>query len=311
MGSILRQKLTAQPAVTDETKGLQPLWDGFARLVTRRLEEEEIGAVMVKSISSRRVTFEEYRTGNDGAQAVFLMASKNVPAACIGHVSRELSAIILGHKTGDDSLSGEDAQSHEPGMLDVLLLQPIMTALFDGFKQSCDGLEKASPFSGAAYRNGMTRLSAIAIEDEKAPLLALTFDLTIGLDKSAPMTFLMPYQPIEKLSILLANAPSKSVDDPEDPWPPHMLSAAMSARVQLRAVLERCPMTIAECARLEVGQVIPLPGVSLNELCLAAWADQGHLPVATAALGVMKQFKAVKLMSDPCEEFIADFANAS
>lgn len=304
MGSILRQKLTARPAVTDDTKGLAPLWDGLGRLVCRRLEDEELGAVLVRETSALRVTLEEYRARFDSAEAVFVMGSKATPVACVGHVSRALAALVVGHKIGDSDI---DIDTYRPDTLDIMLLQPVMADLFTGFAKSCDGLEKASPFAGADYRTGMNRLSAVEIEDERLSMLALTYTLSIGAEKEGSITFLMPYQPVEKLSMLLANAPARASNDPEDPWTPHMHDAALSARITLMAVLESCPMTVAECARLEIGQVIPLPGVSLNELTISARGADGHLSVATGALGVMKQFKAVKLMSDPPEDFIAGF----
>lgn len=305
MGSILRKKLTSQPAVADDTKGLAPLWDGFGRLVTRRLEEEELGAVLIKSVSTRRMTLDVYRAEHDSAQAIFRMGSKAVPVACIGHVSHALASMVTGKKLGDDEA---DAASYEPSTLDILLLQPLMSELFHGFSRACSGLDRASPFAGATYQGGMTRLSALEVDDERMEMLVLTFTLSIGMEKEADLTFLLPYQPVEKLSNLLANAPAQSVNDPEDPWPPHMYDAVLSGRVTLMALLDSIPMTVAECSRLQVDHVIPLPGVSLNELTIAARGEHGHLGVATGALGVMKQFKAVKLMTDPPEDFIAGFA---
>ena len=305
MSSILRQKLAAQPAVADDTKGLMPLWDGLGRLVSRRLDAEEIGAAMVTGVSAIRTTFEEYRGANDGAQAVFVMGGDDTPIACLGHFDRRLAGLICGHKLGDPAMGRDDA--YEPGMLDIMLLQPVIAELFDGFAAACAGLDKASPFADASYREGTTRLAGAGIEDERLSMLALTFNVTVGEGDGA-LTFLLPYQPVERLATMLASTPSRSVDDPEDPWPPHMLASALTARVTLMAVLDHNPMSVAECARLEVGQVLPLPGVSLNELTVAARTDHGTIPVATGALGVMKQFKAVKLMSDPPEEFIAGLA---
>jgi len=72
----------------------------------------------------------------------------------------------------------------------------------------------------------------------------------------------------------------------------------------LRAVLESREMTVADCTRLEIGQVIPLPGVSLQELRLEAELKESRVCITKGSLGIHKTRRAVKLVEDITSDFL-------
>lgn len=72
----------------------------------------------------------------------------------------------------------------------------------------------------------------------------------------------------------------------------------------LRAVLESREMTVADCTRLEIGQVIALPGVSLQELKVEAELTESRLCITKGALGIHKTRRAVKLVEDIGSDFL-------
>ncbi len=72
----------------------------------------------------------------------------------------------------------------------------------------------------------------------------------------------------------------------------------------LRAVLESCEMTVADCTRLTIGQVIPLPGVSLQSLNIEAELTDNRVCIAKGALGIHKTRRAVQLVEDVAPSFI-------
>lgn len=72
----------------------------------------------------------------------------------------------------------------------------------------------------------------------------------------------------------------------------------------LRAVLESREMTVADCTRLEIGQIIPLPGVSLQELRLEAELKESRVCITKGALGIHKTRRAVKLVEDITPNFL-------
>jgi len=72
----------------------------------------------------------------------------------------------------------------------------------------------------------------------------------------------------------------------------------------LRAVLESCEMTVADCTRLSIGQVIPLPGVSLQILSIEADITDNRVCIAKGALCIHKTRRAVQLVEDVSPIFI-------
>lgn len=82
-----------------------------------------------------------------------------------------------------------------------------------------------------------------------------------------------------------------------------------STTVVLDAVLDSMSMTIGECSRLEVGQVVPLPGARMDKLVLSAGTVSGSLPISRGELGAWKGFRALKLSAPVPEHVIKEIAD--
>ena len=78
--------------------------------------------------------------------------------------------------------------------------------------------------------------------------------------------------------------------------------------VVLDAVLHSVSMTIGECSRLEVGQIIALPEVKMNKLDLCAETVNGSLPISQGELGAWKGQRALKLHAPVPEDVIKEIA---
>lgn len=78
--------------------------------------------------------------------------------------------------------------------------------------------------------------------------------------------------------------------------------------VVLDAVLDTLPMTIGACSRLEIGQVIALPGAKMDRLHLSAGTVSGSLPISQGELGAWKGFRALKLRTPVPEDVIREIA---
>ena len=79
--------------------------------------------------------------------------------------------------------------------------------------------------------------------------------------------------------------------------------------VTLDAVLNRVTLTIGDCSRLQVGQVLPLPGLEADRLTLCAETVNGNVDIGEGQLGVWKQRRAMKLTSEVSERFTRDMAD--
>lgn len=65
--------------------------------------------------------------------------------------------------------------------------------------------------------------------------------------------------------------------------------------VQVRAVGDRVSLSVADCTRLEIGQIVALPGLRFDRLDLDVEMEDGPVRLTDAALGADKGRKAVRL----------------
>jgi hypothetical protein len=78
--------------------------------------------------------------------------------------------------------------------------------------------------------------------------------------------------------------------------------------ISVDGVLHRMGMTIGECSRIEVGQVIPLQDVDTARVTLRAETVNGTVDIGECEMGVWKQQRALKLNSPILEPFIRELA---
>ena len=70
-----------------------------------------------------------------------------------------------------------------------------------------------------------------------------------------------------------------------------------TSQIKIDAILDTFDLSIAECAKLSVGQVLPLENAELNQLVISTETLEGRSSVTTGALGVWKTQRAVKVTS--------------
>lgn len=83
-----------------------------------------------------------------------------------------------------------------------------------------------------------------------------------------------------------------------------------NSSVNLEIIIDRVPMSVADCARLESGSVITLPGTDRSKLIVSAKTVDGPVDIAMAELGVWKHQRAVKLTSEIDPEFVQEMTAA-
>ena len=65
--------------------------------------------------------------------------------------------------------------------------------------------------------------------------------------------------------------------------------------VEVRAIGDRVSLSVADCTRLEIGQIVALPGLRFDQLDLDVEMGDGPVRLTDAALGADKGRKAVRL----------------
>lgn len=81
-----------------------------------------------------------------------------------------------------------------------------------------------------------------------------------------------------------------------------------STMITVEGVLDRIPMTIGQCSRLEVGQVITLAEVDTARISLQAETVNGSVDIGQCEMGVWKRQRALKLKTPILEPFTRELA---
>lgn len=81
-----------------------------------------------------------------------------------------------------------------------------------------------------------------------------------------------------------------------------------SSMITIDGVLDRISMTIGECSRLEVGQLLTLPEVDTSNVSLRAETVNGTVDIGHCEMGVWKHQRALKLKTPILEPFTRELA---
>lgn len=81
-----------------------------------------------------------------------------------------------------------------------------------------------------------------------------------------------------------------------------------SSMITIDGVLDRLAMTIGECSRLEVGQILALPEVDTANVSLRAETVNGAVDIGLCEMGVWKHQRALKLKTPILEPFTRELA---
>lgn len=84
--------------------------------------------------------------------------------------------------------------------------------------------------------------------------------------------------------------------------------SALSSAIIVDAVLDKISMTIGECSRLKVGDLIPLPDTDPGSVCLNAETVNGQIEIGQCEMGVWKRQRALKLKQPVLEPFSQEVA---
>ena len=157
-----------------------------------------------------------------------------------------------------------------------------------------DVLAREDPQSEAAATAGGLAAASRYLEVE----LALTLDGQASLVKCLfEVDYFQTYarNDVRQTADRKAQACSQS--------PKSLSDSVKASAISLDAVLDRMTLTIGECSRLEVGDVLPLANADAGRLSLCAETIHGSVDIGTGELGVWKRQRAVKLHTPVSESF--------
>lgn len=298
--SVLRKKIdkNLMAPTLDEAK-IHSYW---VSAKARYLSECEamIGHLhwVLKDLSVSQNSIDEFKTAlpDRGLYVGFGPDEKDARAMLL--LDSTLAAIIGKHGFSGHITDFDDLETYQISKLDMMLMNSFVSATQDMIAMpewsNCSHFLEVSDIPFSPNVNNCI-------------MMDFSFDVSFG-PKSAvkPIVFklMLPHSYME---VMLESFNPQDVGEVEIDLDENseILSRHIDKSVtSLRAVLESCKMTVADCTRLEIGQVIRLPGVSLQDMRLEAEFRDSRICVAKGALGIHKMKRAVKLAEDLEPNFV-------
>ncbi len=305
--SVLRKKLDGKSTTSSGVKNMSSLW-GEIKKETLKTVGEALGRDITSATHTMgKQSLQKFRTGFDTETTFYHLGTSMEVFAALIYFSPSLASMMTEKKLAADG--EEEPDEATPGLLDLYLLQPVAQQLIDGMRRAFEAVMGPEDRPELVLRDQFLSLEDLKGIEEDNDLFQYTLNISEdgGGDHFIGLCF--PYAALEKISLVSKNRMAASELDPNDPWVGHMRSAVLQAKLPLSIVLESCSMSVAECSRFKVNQVIQLPGVSLSDLVVKAETRAGKVNIARSQLGIFKQFKAVKLHDDLDRDFIMDLPN--
>ena len=310
---------------------------------TGRILKRKLGAARSRGYSfplqSRLASVLEYAAAKGASAALGVPVEATVTDSRVGTLADLVEGLpapglyaLLGSPAGDTGLVG----------LEMRLVDHLVDILSGGDPDACEAAAERAPTAvdsalclrvvGEVMAGLQAQLGALAGDLEPAPLrparvehvaaslqflladrkyLVLRGHLDIGdgpraggLELALPLGWLEPVEEaVRRLGVAQAAGESEH-------WQRHMREVVRVTPLPLRAVIDRCRMSVAELSRLKVGDVLRLADTTLEDVFLELDAPGHRRRIAHGRLGAWKRSKALKLADPPDRDFLDPLAGA-
>lgn len=301
--NILKRKLAAEPVQTGNLNDVTALFLNLHTEWAKQCGSMTNAEVFTKAPSCTADKFKHLTENAKGL--IYALGGTDKPCQILAELSPPLVEKVINTKLGT-----KPNKDKKLTLFDLILMQPIAeTALRELTKH---GITMEGDQVCARCTNA-DAIATMGLElDTRQKWLCVQFPLITEGEAPDNETTIKIYFAGPMIPTLAAMAQSKQKNkaiDPTNPWTNHMRNMVMDSSQMLEVVIEDITMSIAECTRLELGQVITLPGASHTRLNVNARSSNGVQTIATSTLGIYKTNKAVKLLDHIDPVFLAGIAD--
>lgn len=222
------------------------------------------------------------------------------------------------------SMSGlQEADGYQLQMLDLILAKPLRDIVIT---------EVSKLLLNAHYNNGRLSVKSQGLSHTSFVVdrgFGTMNEITFGLkqaasddagdensadsknDETYKFTLTLPQTALQQIATQHVSFAVQSDAGAPGPWADQIFKSMKTATIPIRGVVETCKMTVADCTRLEVDDIIKLPGASLQSVSLQTEMREGTVKIGHATLGVYKSNWALKLSADLNEEIFISLKSAN
>ena len=297
VSAVLRKKIDAGAGIPPSMMQLQPFWLKL-QTCTREWAADTYGILPDISLASRRaVSGAEARQTLDQEAAFYFSAT----------LSPGLAGIAL-----DSAGAVRNAAVRMDQDIDSLA---DASPLFLKLLAEQAGLDLAQAVSSDLFKTeqGVTATAdpAAAAGGFNAANRYLVIEYKLQLDEDVTRVwFAFAFDYLQKFSASSLRDAADHKAQARHHSRKSLSDSVLASTTTLDAVLDRLSLTIGECAKLEVGTVLPLSGADAGKLSLSADTLNGCVDIGSGELGVWKRQRALKLTTPISENFAQEIVDS-
>jgi flagellar motor switch protein FliM len=276
---MLRSQPVAQAAAA-------PLPSRLFRQATIRAADRGAGLpLVVLGVEVQETSLDDLMTGLDSGQLLIMLGSATGAEGVMVIDHECVAALIEMQAVG--KLLPQSALRRDPTTADLAMAEPFAHHLLSELRAEAEDqvLMRTLAGIGVLGRFANRHAVALALPDGRYSMVRLSLDFGLA-ERQGTLLLALPMRSPE------APVTTTPVADPS--WSAALGRAVMEAPCRLDAILHRLTLPLGAVEAFTVGQVVPLPGVTVSSVRIESL---GGAIVGPGKLGQVGGMRAVRLLS--------------
>lgn len=293
MSSVLRKKIEAGAGLPPTLLRNQQFWENLHDAVANWAGEALEGAIAPDPEVRRVMAGDAAREFLD-RRTTFYFSSRFSPGVTAIATDTAGAARSVARRLGQDI---ESARQSTPLFLRLMFEAPAGTLWqqLAGFLERHDG--EGPPPLGESFQ-------AAGMFDPANRYLMVAY----GVMPEAVRSQVWVVLDLDYVLRLTLEAERRAAESKRPSTSRALHDSVMNSPIQVDAVLDRISMTIGECSRLQIGDIIALPDTDPKAVSLSAGTVNGIVDIGYGEMGVWKRQRALKLKNPKLEPFTQEVA---
>ncbi|MCI4662757.1 MAG: FliM/FliN family flagellar motor switch protein [Neomegalonema sp.] len=220
----------------------------------------------------------------------------------------DLANHIIDLEMGGQADQNPSFTTRFPTATDGQVCAPIVDLVMAAFRESISTVLKAPniPQMRCKMFEHDPMMAAMVVEHAEVAVFQVSLDIGEAA-RSGNFELIVPMSVFDEIkSILQKDGGRGKIQGQRSVWTGHMIDVVLDSKLDVKSVVDLSNFSIAELARLSVGDVLPLPRGALQEMSFQIDMGEEQREIAKVQLGAFKKNKAVKLLSKPDPEFFEE-----
>jgi len=295
VSAVLRKKIEMATGIPPTLLQIRTFWSGMCDLVAA-WAGEALGAECGASIAERKVVGGKGVKISVDSPYAFYFSAEASPGLCAIKLDQDIAVRNAAARLQQDT-DGFDAGS---GLFLKLLAEQSVLSLWQKLAEELGGHDV---YSGFVMQQDASAVAGALGEDARY----MRVDVDLDFDgKVSRISFVFLLDFLMRFAREYMEREVRHKAEVHSASPKSLNESVRASSIELDGVLGRLPMSVGDCALLEVGQILPLAGVDPGRLLLSAGTLKGSVDIGSGELGVWKKHRALKMHTPVSESFVRE-----